>query len=110
MVELQRDPADPVGAHGRHVVLFVDRRRAEAAAIEARFLAVRWPVGAAPTVVDLATDRTSAEWYGIRRGPVVAVVCNGSLLALEHECGPESCARVWALANRRDLRAFEGLA
>lgn len=90
-------------------MLFLDRREPSASEIETRFAAVRWPPGAHPQVVDLATDRASAEWYGIRGGPVVAVVCNGSVLALEHECGDDACARVWALANRRDLRAFEGL-
>lgn len=109
MAEPQPTPTEPVGSRGRRVVLFLDRRHPDAAAIEARFTAVRWPPGAQPHVVDLATDPVSADWYGIRGGPVVAVVCNGSVLALEHECGEDACARVWAVANQRDLRAFEGL-
>ena len=107
-MQASRSSTDTTGP-GRYVLLFIDPTDAGAPAIQARFSAVAWLPGTQPVVVDLCTDPESARWYGITRGPAVAVVCDGILLDVEHDCSEEACARVRESAARRDPRAFEGL-
>lgn len=90
------------------MLLFVDRRKPSAAAAEAQFSAVRWPPGTVPEVVDVATDDERTSWYGISDVPAVAVVCDGALLAIEHECSEAACTRVCKAASERDPRVLDG--
>ena len=90
------------------MLLFVDRRQPSAAEAEARFSRVQWPPGTVPEVVDVATDDERTSWYGIADVPAVAVVCDGVLLAIEHECDASACERVCEAASQRDPRTLDG--
>lgn len=96
-------------AKGQRVILFVDRRRSDAADAEARFAQARWPDGTRTEIIDVATDHERASWYGIADVPAVAVVCDGVLLAIEHECDAAACERVCEVARQRDPRTLDGL-
>jgi len=108
MTTLSRPSVSGLGK-GRRILLFVDRHGSDASAAETLFATMEWPKGSTPEVIDIATDQESARWYGITKGPAIAVVCDGVLIAIEHNCDEQACTRVRQAAARRDPRAFEGL-
>ncbi|MCO4768980.1 MAG: hypothetical protein KDA24_03055 [Deltaproteobacteria bacterium] len=75
------------------LVLFCDPIQDEASV---RRFAGALPGGAPAYVVNALDAPNAARWFGVRETPVLAAVSDGSLLMLETECGPESCARVLA--------------
>ncbi len=96
---------------GRCVLLFVERDGAAAAASSdalSCFESMTWPQGWGAFVIE-ASDRPDLVcWFGIRQTPALIVIRDRSILAIEHECSPEACARVMALTGGRDAElAFD---
>ncbi len=67
----------------------------------ARVKSAAWPGGRKPELIDVQQGREEAEWYGIVRVPAVAIVDDGMLVAIEHDCSAQACRRVVGLARRR---------
>ncbi len=83
-------------------LLFVQGTHGERSAQAMRnFGAIRWPVSCEPAIVDIDRDPLVARWYGIQTWPAVAIVHNAMLLAIEHTCTTDACARVLAAAQAR---------
>ena len=66
----------------------------------ARFDAATWPRGYSVCKVDLDEEPEARSWFALAEGrPAVAVVLDGAILALEHECTDEACSRLLRTAE-----------
>ena len=72
-----------------------------------RFESLPLPRWVKRAVIDAREDPQVETWFGIRHFPSLAVVRDGALLAIEHECDEETCARVVATARGRHPGCFE---
>lgn len=83
-------------------VLFAHNSDAES--VE-RFQQLQWPAGWDVFFVDVAATPALTGWFGVRETPVLAVIRDGALLALEYECAPEVCERLqrWAVSQHEQI-------
>ena len=66
------------------------------------FQSMAWPQGWGDYVIEASSRPDLVGWFGIRQTPALIVIRDRSILAIEHECSPEACARVMALTGGRD--------
>ena len=93
---------------GLFAVLFSNSTRPGAEALEARFSELQWPADLRQVIVDTRTASASAEWFGLGEGPAMALICEGSLLAVEYECSDGVCDRILKIGYQQ-LAALAGV-
>lgn len=65
------------------------------------FAQLPWPDNTRLMALDVSRATRTAEWFGIRDTPALAVVHNGMLLAVEHHCQPDACGRLLECARKQ---------
>lgn len=74
-----------------HVVLFYDP--VEDAEAAAKFNSMPWPRSWTRILADVSVEVECAQWFGITTTPALALIEDGMILSLEHECSPGTCER-----------------
>lgn len=85
----------------RILVLYDSAQAEQTKAALARVQSAEWPGGRKPELHDVHETRKEADWFGIVEFPAVAIVEDGMLVAIEHECTQQACERVMAQARAR---------
>lgn len=69
---------------------------------------MQWPGGLQPQIEDQGESGQLAGWYGVVNFPAVAIVDEGMLVAIEHECSSDACERLQEVARARasELKGF----
>lgn len=89
------------------IVLFCTEHEATTGMREA-FASTVWPRGFRVSMLEVREDPEAGRWLPLADRPVVAVMFDGAVLALEHECSAAACRRLLRVAEAQ-LRHFEEL-
>jgi len=93
------------GAKGVYVVLFLSSQDPthdiSTDADITRFAALSLPRHLPRVVVDTEGAPETARWFGVTQTPVLAVISDGALLAIEHQCEESVCERLIAFADQQ---------
>ena len=95
----------PGHAPGRRFVVFFTGGDPGDAAECQRFREADWPPGLARVEVDVRAAPSLREHFGLRRLPAIAIVEDGSLIALEYDCHPDSREFLLSMARAQHSRA-----
>ncbi|RMG20947.1 MAG: hypothetical protein D6729_01880 [Deltaproteobacteria bacterium] len=101
----------PGRAPGRRFVVYFGAgdpaSDAEGRALCRAFREARWPADLTPVEVDVERAPELLAHFGLRRLPAVAIVEDGSLVALEYACTPEARDFLLSVASSQRRRAYE---
>lgn len=89
------------------IVLFCTEHEATTGMREA-FARAAWPTGFRVSTLDVRDEPEQKRWLPLADRPVVAVVFDGAVLALEHECSAAACRRLLRVAEAQ-LRRFDDI-
>lgn len=84
----------PGGSRALFVVLFWRSSDPAASAMRRDCAGIIWPRCFRPVSVDLDSAPEIAEWYNLSVAPMLGVVTDAALLAIEHECTTEACRKL----------------
>lgn len=76
-------------------------------ALRDAFQRVSWPAGYRVSLVEVGTQPVERRWFPLHEPPVVAVVLDGAVLALEYECSADACRRLVRVAEQQRHRLTE---
>ncbi len=108
MDDAQAIPPDvllPGHAPGRRFVVFFSDGDAGGTAECLRFREADWPAGLVRVEVNVRAAPALREHFGLRRLPAIGIVEDGSLIALEYDCSPDSREFLLSMARAQRRRA-----
>ncbi len=76
-------------------------------ALNAKFEDMAWPSGYRVCTIDVAQQEDVCGWFSPSEAPAVAVVFDGVILALEHDCTVDACRRLLRVAAAQRSRLNE---
>ena len=84
----------PSGPGGLFAAIFCDPSDRANDGLLARFAEKQWPEPVRPVVVDIRGAQDTARWFGMDEGPVLTLISDGTLLAVEYNLSEGACCRL----------------
>lgn len=86
----------PGGSRGLFAVLFWRSSDSRSAAARRRFADISTPANFRAVAVDLDAAPEIVSWFGLSTCPMLGVVTDGAMLAMEFDCSAEGCRTLFA--------------